>query len=134
MSIEREEFDALLDQLEQRMIAREQEVVRQIVEQQSNATTKTEVEGIVVTSRGRRVVMVIIVMVTLVSVDHIFPIAALMRGTELLFGVFFEYWFNAAKNGVFDPHIKKMFAFISYRKNKKVVNKEPAEKAINKES
>jgi hypothetical protein len=108
MPIEREDLEAIFADLEARMKVAQEESIQKAVEEARPAASLPPTIAIPAANRRRRIVMVVIVVGSLIMVDHVFAIAAIMRGSEMFIGAFFSWWFDEAKAGLISVQLKKI--------------------------
>lgn len=101
MTIEREELEAIFQQLEARVRAGQEEAVRKAVEtfQVQVQAQPVHVENHAHVRRRKRMATVVVVIVVMVAFDHVVEIAAVMKGTELFIAAFFSWLFDESRVG-----------------------------------
>lgn len=99
MTIEREELEAIFQQLEARVRAGQEEAVRKAVETFQVQVQPVHVENHQHVRRRKRMATVVVVIVVMVAFDHVVEIAAVMKGTELFIAAFFSWLFDESRVG-----------------------------------
>jgi hypothetical protein len=112
--LDQEDIDNICVTLEQRLGAK-------IVAEVTSIEDHHPVEGPKVHTRAvkRRLIVVVIVMGSLMGVDHIVHLDGLFRCLELMLAAFFDWFFNVSKDGKTEEALSAEAAAIKAKRNAK---------------